>query len=51
MTRSRQAHRDTLQPWPSFERTPTTGDLFGIGCASPYTCYATGDHGTLLALR
>jgi len=30
--------------------TPTHDDLYGIGCAGPATCYAVGDHGTILAL-
>jgi hypothetical protein len=35
------------------QRTPTTRDLYGIGCAGPGpgpTCYAVGDNGTVLAL-
>jgi photosystem II stability/assembly factor-like uncharacterized protein len=32
------------------QRTPTSRDLYGVGCAGPATCYAVGDKGTLLAL-
>jgi hypothetical protein len=32
------------------QRTPTTRDLYGIGCATPAACYAVGGNGTLLAL-
>lgn len=32
------------------QRTPTTRDLYGIGCAGPSTCYAVGDDGLILAL-
>lgn len=33
------------------EHTPTTGDLYGIGCAGPAACYAVGDNGTILGRR
>jgi hypothetical protein len=33
------------------QRSPTARELFGIGCAGPYACYAVGDGGTILALR
>jgi photosystem II stability/assembly factor-like uncharacterized protein len=32
------------------QRTPTTRDLYGIGCG-PCACYAVGDNGTILARR
>ena len=33
------------------QRSPTSRDLYGIGCADPAACYAVGDNGTILALR
>jgi hypothetical protein len=33
------------------QRSPTSRDLYGIGCVGPATCYAVGDNGTILALR
>ena len=33
------------------QRSPTTRNLYGIGCAGPAACYAVGDGGTILALR
>jgi hypothetical protein len=33
------------------QRTPTTRDLYGIACTGPETCYAVGNHGTMLVLR
>jgi hypothetical protein len=33
------------------QRTPTTRNLYGIGCADPATCFAVGDNGTILARR
>jgi hypothetical protein len=32
------------------QHTPTTRDLYGIGCAGRATCYAVGDDGIILAL-
>jgi hypothetical protein len=33
------------------ESTPTTSDLYGMGCAGPATCYAVGGIGTILVRR
>jgi photosystem II stability/assembly factor-like uncharacterized protein len=33
------------------ELSPTTSDLYGIGCAGPAMCFAVGDKGTILANR
>ena len=43
---ARITNRTTL----TAQRTPTTRDLYGIGCFGPATCYAVGDKGTILAL-
>jgi photosystem II stability/assembly factor-like uncharacterized protein len=33
------------------QRSPTSRDLYGIGCVGPAACYAVGNHGTILARR